>query len=208
MPKNLGKLIVFEGIEGAGAETQTNLLINFLKNNKKSLQKLEYPDYQGPIGRLIHQFLHKRYDFSPEIQFLLYFSDFVKDKEKINQWLKEGKIIICDRYFSSALAYQGLQGFPIKEALKIAQFFEIPKPDFIVYLRVSPKTSIKRKLKEKQNLDRNESNKKLLTKVTMAYERLIKNQVLSRWLVINGEKSKGEVFKEIIQCLTPYLSIN
>ena len=201
MSKRSGKFIVFEGIEGAGAETQANLLMDFLKKNKKKVQKLEYPDYKGPIGRLIHQFLHQRYDFSPESQFLLYFTDFLKDREKIKQWLKEDRIIISDRYFSSALAYQVLRGFSIKKALKMARIFEIPKPDFILYLRVSPETSMKRKLKEKKNLDRNERDENLLGQVLVAYEKLIKKKVFSKWIVINGEKSKREVSRDITRHL-------
>ncbi|PJB99648.1 MAG: dTMP kinase, partial [Candidatus Nealsonbacteria bacterium CG_4_9_14_0_8_um_filter_35_12] len=147
-----GKLIVFEGIDGAGCETQVKLLFDYLKRQGKSVERLYYPDYEGPIGKLIHQYLHKQYEFSVDIQFLLYFTDFIKDREKINQWIGEGKIVICDRYFSSTLAYQGLRGFSIKKALELARRFKLPKPDLIIYLKVSPEVSMSRKYKEKKDL--------------------------------------------------------
>lgn len=192
-----GKFIVFEGIDGAGSETQTRLLFNYLKKEKKSVEKLFYPDYKGPIGKLIHQYLHKKYDFSVETQFLLYTTDFLKDKEKIRKWKKERKIIISDRYFTSTLAYQCLKGFPLKSALEIANLFKFPKPDLVIYLKVSPEISIQRKLKEKKNLDRHEADKEFLSELDNFYEKLIKNQIFGKWIVIDGEKSIEEVFKEI-----------
>ncbi|MDI6602788.1 MAG: dTMP kinase [Patescibacteria group bacterium] len=191
------RFIVFEGIDGGGGETQSKLLFNFFKKKKISVEKLTYPDYQGSIGKLIHQYLHKKYEFPSEIQFLLYFTDFLKDKEKIKKWQKERKTIISDRYFTSTLAYQGQKGFPLKTALKIAKIFELPKPDLIIYLKISPETSIKRKFKEKKSLDRHEADKEFLTKLAKFYEKLITKQVFSRWAVVDGEKPIKEVFKEI-----------
>jgi len=192
-----GKFIIFEGIDGAGGGTQSKLLFNFFKKEKILVEKLIYPDYQGPIGKLIHQFLHKKYEFSPEIQFILYLFDFLKDKEKIKKWRREGKTIISDRYFTSTLAYQCLKGFPLKIALKIAQMFQLPKPDLIIYLKVSPATSMKRKFKEKKKLDRNEANKKFLGRLVKFYKALIKKQVFSHWVVVDGEKPIKEAFEEI-----------
>ncbi len=192
-----GKLIVFEGIDGAGTEVQSKLLLSYFKKQKRPVERLVYPDYQGPIGRLIHQYLHKEYDFSAEIQFLLYFLDFLKDQEKIKKLLKQGKTIIADRYFTSTLAYQGLKGFPVKNALKLAKIFGLSKPDLIIYLKVSPKISIKRKYKEKRSLDRHESDEKFLFKIARFYEKLIKNQTLGKWKVINGKKTIKEVGDEI-----------
>ncbi len=203
MKKNTykGKFIVFEGLDGAGTETQTKILFNYFKKLRKRVEKLSYPDYQRPIGNLIHQYLHKKYDFNVKTQFLIYLTDFVKDIDKINNLLKQKRIIISDRYFTSTLAYQGLKGFPIKNALKIAELINLPKPDLIIYLKISPETSIKRKFKEKGNLDRHESDRKLLGRLTKFYGKLIKKQIFSRWVVINGEKSIEAISKKIISSL-------
>lgn len=192
-----GKLIVFEGLDGAGTETQARLLRNYLIKQNKSVERLYYPDYKGPIGRLIHQYLQRQYEFSVNVQFLLHFADFAKDKEKINRWLESGKTVVCDRYFSSTLAYQGLRGFPVKRALALARDFGLPKPDLIIYLKVSPEISMSRKYKEKRKLDRNEADKKFLEKVGHFYEKLIKGRVFSKWAVVNGEQSIREVFFEV-----------
>lgn len=192
-----GKFIVIEGIDGAGGGTQTNLLFHYFKKQKRAAEKLIYPDYKSPIGKLIHWYLHKRYNFPVEIQALLYLADFVKDREKIKQWLRGGKIVISDRYFTSTIAYQGLKGLKTEKALKLAEIFNLQKPDLIIYIKVSPATSMKRKFKEKKNLDRNEANKKFLGRLAKFYKTLIKKQVFGRWIVVDGEKPIKEVFEEI-----------
>jgi len=192
-----GKLIIFEGLDGAGSESLSKALLNYFRRKKKPVRRIHYPDYSGPIGRTIHRYLHRKYDFPVEIQFLFYFVDFVKDVEKIKQWLKEGKTVIADRYFTSTLAYQGLRGFPQKEALDLARFFKLPRPDLIIYLKVSPDTSIERKFKEKRSLDRNEANRRFLARLAKFYEGLIRKQVFGKWVIVDGEKSVKEVFKEV-----------
>jgi deoxyribose-phosphate aldolase len=196
-----GKIIVFEGIDGAGCETQTDRIYEILKKNKIPVMKLSYPDYSHPIGELIHQFLHKKIDFPLGIEFLLYFADFVKDIEKINNFVQKGGILLLNRYFSSTLAYQGAKGFNLRDAMEVAKIFKLAKPDLIFYLEISPETSIERKLKEKKVLDKNEANKKFLSLVSKEYQKLIKNNVFSKWVKINGEKSIEEVTDEILSYL-------
>jgi len=79
-----GKFIVFEGIDGSGCGTQSELLKERL--NAKLLQPvlhLRYPDYNDPIGASIHEFLHKKFYIKPDIQFLLYSINILKDMEEI-----------------------------------------------------------------------------------------------------------------------------
>lgn len=189
-----GKFIVFEGIDGAGGETQSKLLSSYLGKGAKNLS---YPDYKNPIGKIIHQYLHNQYDLPVETQFLLHSADFIKDAVKILKWLDEKKTVIADRYFTSTIAYQGLRGFELKKALRFAEIFNIPKPDLIIYLDISPETSMRRKLEEKGNLDRNEKDKKFSKELKAQYRKMAKKSIFGEWVVINGEKSIEEVFEEI-----------
>jgi len=192
-----GTAVVMEGIDGAGTETQSKLLLDYLKNKGIPAERIYYPDYTGPIGEALHNYLHKGFNLSVNTQFLLFAGDMVKDVEKIKKWTEEGKTVILDRYFTSTLAYQCLRGFSLDKALKFAEIFGIPKPDIIIYLKVSPETSMKRKFKEKNNLDRNEENKAFLEKVSKSYENLIEKDTFGKWFVIDGEKNKEEIFSEI-----------
>lgn len=192
-----GKFIVFEGVDGAGTETQSKLLFSYLKKRKKPVEKLLYPDKKGVMGKLIYKYLDREHNISPEIQFLLHLADFVKDQGKIKKWLRQGKAVISDRYFTSTLAYQGAKGFPPNKALLVAKIFELRKPDLVIFLKISPEISIRRKYKEKRRLDLHEANKKLLNQVVNSYEKLIKNKVFGKWKVVDGEKPIKQVFAKI-----------
>lgn len=193
-----GKLVVIEGIDGAGGETQTRLLENELKKKGIDYLHLEYPDYAGPIGKLIHEFLHEKHEFNAKTQFLLYATDMVKDIPKIRQAKKQGKLVIADRYLTSTLVYQKMKEFPRKKGLEFARLFELPEPDLVFYLDISPEVSIKRKEEEKgRELDRHEKNKRFLKKLRKEYLRFAKESSFGEWTVIDGEKSKQEVFEEI-----------
>jgi len=195
-----GKLIVIEAIDGGGTETQSKMLLDYLKNKNISAERICYPDYEQPIGKLIHEYLHRKFELSPAVQVLLHIADFTKDAVRIKQWLEEGKMVIADRYITTTIAYQGFR-FPVEKIINLADIFELPKPDAIVYLKISAETSIKRKLKEKDELDRNESNKEFLEQLGKFYLKLIEKNVFGKWVVVDGEKSKEEVFEEVKKAL-------
>jgi dTMP kinase len=196
-----GKLIVFEGVDGAGTETQSKLLLRYLNENDRDATRIGYPDYEGDLGKLIRQFLDKKKDLSAEMQFLLYAGDMVKDREKINALLNQGKMVIADRYFNSTIVYQGLRGFRLENALKFSEDFGIPEPDVVIFLKISPDESAKRKLGENGKLDRHEEDKLFLERVNKSYEKMAIDNVFGRWFIIDGEKPKQEVFKGVISIL-------
>jgi len=196
-----GKLIVIEGIDGAGGETQSKRLLDYFRSRKLPAERVYYPEYGKPVGDLIHDYLHKKHDLPVDVQFLLYAADMVKDRDRILAWLGQGKTVIADRYFTSVLAYQGMRGFPLESGLRFAEIFRLPKPDAILFLKISPETSIKRKMGEKKDLDRNESDRKLHAQVSESYESLAKKQVWASWFVLDGEKSKEDVFGQIKKVL-------
>jgi dTMP kinase len=196
-----GKLVVIEGADGAGGEEQSKRLLKLLEEKGVAVERHRYPDYDGPIGKIIHDFLHRNHEFSPEVLFLLYSADMVKDISRIRTWLKDEKVVILDRYFTSTLAYQSMQGVKLKTCLKFAELLDLPKPDFIIYLKVSPEVSMERKSKEKESLDRNEADKEFITNVLNSYDYLIKNNIFGQWYVIDGDRPIEEVFTDIRKIL-------
>ena len=196
-----GKLIVFEGIDGAGTETQSKMLLSHFKSGKVPAERICYPDYSSEIGKLIKQFLQKKMELSPEMQFVLYAGDMVKDKERIRAWLGQGKTVIADRYFNSTIAYQGVRGFDFKKALRFADDFGIPRPDVVIFLKISPEESARRKLGENGRLDRHEEDIRFLERVNQSYYKMAMDNVFGRWFIIDGGQSKEKVFREVLNVL-------
>jgi dTMP kinase len=195
-----GKIFVIDGCDGAGGETQSNLLKSNLESIGIIPVLLRYPDAKSDIGKIIYDFLEKRKDLNVNTQFLFYSLDFIKDVEKIKEYLNQGKIIICDRYFTSTLAYQTVQGFDLSYALEFAEKFGIIKPDVVFLLKIRPETSLMRKSKEKGSLDRFESNIELQKKVMEKFEELAnKNIFAKKWVIIDAEQNIEKVSKDIFE---------
>ena len=196
-----GKLIVFEGIDGSGTETQSKTLLKTFSEKGLPAERIEYPDYEGDFGKLIRLFLDKKQELSAEMQFVLYAGDMVKDKEKIKSWLNEGKTVVCDRYFLSTIVYQGIRGFKQEAALKFAEDFGIPKPDIVFFLKIKPEESARRKMDENGKLDRNEADLTFLGQVNASYERMAQDNVFGRWFIIDGTKSREDISREAMNVI-------
>lgn len=202
-PETAGKFIVLEGIEGCGKGTQTKLLSDFLMQKGFTVIAKKYPEYGSAIGDLINDWLHKKFELNVETQALLYFADFIKDKELLKNRLENGTIWVADRYFTSTMAYQNINGLALEKMLKLAELFDLRKPDLCIYIKISPETAYARKLAQKglTSMDRHEENKKFLDSLYSAYEKMSKENIFCEWETIDGERSVEEVFTQITNLL-------
>ena len=196
-------IIVIEGIDGAGCETQAKNLIKLLTEAKKQAFLVKYPDYEKNIGRMIKEFLYQNpaergqnKDLTAEQQFLLYTIQFIFDSKWLSEKRKEG-VVVADRYFTTTLCYQTLEGIKLETALKYATDFKIEKPDLVFYLDVDPDTAIQRKSGEDKEKNRREKDFEFIRKTYAQYDKLIKDQVWTKWIRINGNRSIDEITKEI-----------
>jgi len=192
--------IVIEGIDGAGCETQAVSLQKWLKNNNLSFSFIKYPNYEANVGKFIREFLYNNKNLSPQMQFLLYSLQFLSDREFI-QKERKNKIVIADRYFSSTLCFQVLEGVTLEKQLRFALDFGIEVPDVVFYLNVNPDTAIKRKFGEQKEKNRREKDFDFIRKTYAQYQKLVKDQVWTKWINIDGEKGVDEVTKDIYNIL-------
>jgi dTMP kinase len=195
-----GKFIVLEGIEGCGKGTQTKFLSDFLSQKGLEVIYKKYPEYGTPIGDLINDWLHKKFELNVETQALLYFADFMKDKEAMENNLKSGKMVISDRYFTTTIIYQYINGLSLEKLLELSNLFNLRKPDLTIYIKISPEESFKRKMEQKgiENMDRHEENKKFLNSLYETYNKMSSENAFCEWTVIDGEKAIEEVSKDIL----------
>ena len=188
--------IVIEGIDGAGCETQGKNLIKLLTKAGKKTSLIKYPDYERNVGKIIREFLYQNKNLTPEQQFLLYTMQFIMDKKMIAE-RRKNEILIADRYFSTTLCYQTLEGIKIEMALDYAKNFQIEVPDAIFYLNVDPDMAIQRKHGEDKEKNRREKDFDFIRKTHKQYQTLVDQQIWTKWEEIDGNKTVDEVTKEI-----------
>jgi len=104
-----GKFITFEGSEGSGKSTQSKLLYRYLKARGFKVVYLREPG-GTKVSEKIRKILldHKNDSITPIAETLLYMAARAQVvNEVIKPALKKGKVIICDRFMDSTVAYQG-----------------------------------------------------------------------------------------------------
>ena len=104
----IGKLITLEGPEGAGKTTQISALLKWLLESGYDPVATREPGGTELGRRIRHMLLDVRSDITDRAEILLYAADRAQHVEKvIIPALDQGKIVLCDRYIDSTMAYQG-----------------------------------------------------------------------------------------------------
>jgi len=147
MAKKKGKLIVIDGVDGSGKTTQLALLATRLKKEGYMVKTVDFPEYADNFfGQFIGHCLTEQYfnwlKVHPKIASVIYAADRFESKEKIEDWLKKGYIVLANRYVSANQIHQGGKiASPQKRAAFIKwldemeyQVFKIPRPNVILYL--------------------------------------------------------------------------
>ena len=118
-----GKIIVIEGTDCSGKETQTSLLVQKLRKEGKKIERMSFPDYDTPTGKIVGgPYLGKKHiceGFFPEgaavvdpkVACLYYAADRRYNRKRILDLINQGIDVVLDRYF-----------------------LELPRPDFTIFL--------------------------------------------------------------------------
>lgn len=167
-------LVVIEGIDGSGKSTQVKLL--------SADRKISFPRYDKFFGKIIKIILRERWGrkISPYLVSFLFAIDRLMAKPLINGWLKEGKLVVIDRYTASSMAHQGakLTGAARQKLIDWIDWLEnklfcLPQADRVIYLKVPAEVTRKLMLsrKKKDTAEKDFAYQKETAKV---YENLAK----------------------------------
>lgn len=197
----IGKIIVIEGTDCSGKETQTRLLVEKLTNDGLKVKRLSFPMYDTPTGKIIgacllgkpqmcKELLKDEHSFFPEgggnIDALaacdLYAADRRYNLPKILKYLNDGYIVIIDRYVTSNMAHRGGLIKSKKERIKMYEKIELkeyvinelPKPDKTILLYLPYDYACELKKKRNELPDDVENNKEYLKNSEKAYLELSK----------------------------------
>ena len=188
-----GKFIVFDGLDGSGQSTQAELLRNFLIGKKYQAVLTKEPTLDSTGGEKIRRVLDKKEKISPkELQEL-----FAQDRKEhlenlVIPALKEGKVVISDRYFFSSFAFGSSNGLDLDWLIEINDDFLLP--DLTFFLKVSPEVCVSRIIKRNKEITLFEEKQKL-EKVWQIYKILPSR--FENIYIIEGEKPIKEVFEQI-----------
>ena len=203
----MGLFITFEGGEGCGKSTQSRLLLKKLEQQNIPAVLTHEPGGTA-LGDEIRKVLKKKRDsfISPQAElFLLAASRVQLLAEIIRPALEEGKVVVCDRFTHSTLAYQGygrgLDLTTVETVNNIAT--QDLKPDLTILLDISPEQGLarKRSLHDRFELE----DLSFHRRVREGYLK-IATAVPDRWLVIDASLPKrkiAEIIRDRVSKLLP-----
>lgn len=194
------KFIVFEGIDGSGKSTLSNLLNDKLKEMGESVYKTFEPT-DSPIGSVIKNILNKRILSDDKTIGALFLADRLDHIQNpvsgMLNYLEQGKHVISDRYYYSSYAYHVpmLDMDWVIAANKVCA--DLLRPDIVFFINISAEESMKRLSASRSFLDLFETQEKM-EQVIINYKKAIQKEGKNdQVVIIDGERSVEEIFDEI-----------
>jgi len=137
--------ITFEGIDGSGKTTVAAAVHESLVKQGHDVVLTAEPTRTWR-GEAVRRGIDE--DTEPVTESFLFLADRAEHTERIRAWMAAGKIVLCDRYTDSTLAYQGarLEGKIAKplDWLKSLSARVAIDPDLVLYLRIEPRLGLER----------------------------------------------------------------
>ena len=217
-----GKIIVIEGTDCSGKETQSKLLEKYLNNNGTNCIRMSFPAYDTPTGIVVggpylgkeeicpSYFEDGSANVDPYISCLYYAADRKYNIAKVNKYVDDGYVVILDRYTTSNMAHQGGKIENPEERFNMYQWIDkleywllkLPKPDITIFLHMPYISSCELK-KNRKSLDGNEKSEKHLINAEKAYIELSELYNWDRIECVESDRIKSieEISKEIINML-------
>lgn len=206
-----GKFITFEGIDGSGKSTQLRMLVAVLR--ARGLDVVTTCEPGGtPLGRRLREaFLETDETVAPMAELLAFAADRAQHVEcKIKPALKDGKIVISDRYSDATLAYQGAgRGFSEQN---VNQVIELAtgglKPQLTLFFDISVEMAISRMFDrdetqaKKNRMD--EETAEFYARVREAYLGIAKREP-QRFCVIDATGSIEEIHPRVVEIVSTIL---
>ncbi len=199
--------ITFEGPEGSGKSTIIKGVNEYLLKNYETLVTRE-PGGISLSESIRDLLLNDEYDMDGKTEALLFAaSRRVHLVEKIIPALKDGKIVLCDRFIDSSLAYQGFaRGLGFDSIFTINKFaIETNMPDLTIYLRLDPKIGLLRK--KDNNVEHNRLDNEEIDfheRVVMGYNKL-SEEYPDRIKTVNANQDVEAVLNDTIHIIEQFI---
>lgn len=217
----MGKLIIIEGTDGSGKQTQTLKLYERLKNENTLIKKISFPDYESESSTLVKMYLRGDFgknpmEVNPYAASTFYAIDrYASYKTKWGKDYENGITIISDRYTGSNMIHHASKINDLSERNKYLEWLEdleynklsLPRPNLVIFLNVEIEYSFNlmrdrvNKITGSEKKDIHESDLEYLRK---SYYNALEIAKEKNWLIINCVKdgkmrSIDEIHNEIYE---------
>jgi len=200
-----GKLVVFEGIDGSGKETQFNLFIELLERLRVPYKTFDFPQYLKTLaGRALRMALHGELDADPadfpiKGLSIFYSIDRGTVAAQINEALRLGYVVALNRYGTSN---KGCQAWKYKDPEKTKEYLEwidkveyeefgLPREDYVIFYNLSLKNAISLINKRERTNDKVEVDEDYLGNSLEMYRQLAKDN--DHWITIECENEEEKL---------------
>ncbi len=166
-----GLFVVLEGIDGSGKSSAARSLFDILSREMPGRVVLTAEPTETWLGDCVRR-SHKE-NVAATTEALLFVADRAEHGRRIDQWLKEGKIVLCDRYYASTIAYQGAalkESMGMKNAIEWLKAVNEPiivPPDLTLLFTIRVEMALER-LKQRSGISKFE-NLEYLREVDLVY---------------------------------------
>jgi dTMP kinase len=192
-----GLLVVFEGLDQSGKQTQAERLRDRLLAAGRAVRLLDFPSYDTHIGAEIGRALKGERDYAADTMQLLYVANRFEWKREIERELATGTVVVCDRYLASSVAYGEAFGLDGQWLNDIQRY--LPQPDVTVLLDIDPQLSASRKT---ANRDKYERDLALLARVRDSY---LRQAAAPGWLRLDAGRDRDAVAADVFQAVSELL---
>ena len=202
--KTRGKFITFEGCEGCGKSTQVKLFNEYLTK-----ENIPHIFTREPGGEKISEEIRRilldanNKEMTDECEALLYAASRVQHlSDRVEPALSQGKLVVCDRYVDSSLAYQAYaRGLGVDFVGKInAYALTNYRPDVTIFIDLTPEAAFLRKHGADENDRLEQAGMAFHKKVYAGYKQLAANEP-DRIVCIDGTQTPDEVFADVLKAL-------
>lgn len=199
-----GKFVTFEGCEGCGKSTQVKLFNEYLTE-----RGIPHIFTREPGGEKISEEIRRilldanNAEMTDECEALLYAASRAQHlHDRIEPALAEGKLVVCDRYVDSSLAYQGYgRGLGVDFVCGInAYALQKYTPDVTIFIDLSPEEAFLRKHGADENDRLEQAGMAFHNRVYYGFKQLAEAYP-QRFVCVNGRQTPDEIFAEVLSVL-------
>ncbi|KAI0698349.1 thymidylate kinase-domain-containing protein [Cytidiella melzeri] len=193
-----GAFIVVEGLDRSGKSTQAAALLRRLQDSQVSAKLIKFPDRTTTIGKMIDSYLRSEIELDDHVIHLLFSANRWELASSIEESLKSGETVICDRYAFSGIAFSaskvrpGTLGYPLLDyAWCRSPDAGLPAPDITILLDVSPDAARTRGGYGEERYEKEDVQRRVRDVFVRIGEEV--EGAGGKWLVVDADESQEDV---------------